>query len=292
MQEIINNSSLSIGISGVDIDFDKLELGHGIEVRKSFLHYMASHMVSLESPTKEKLAPSPWLTVKGSFDLRISWEIYIPETFSIAGLSKTEVLDYLIIMMRLGVSPQINCPIISTSSFFEKKGFYESDPVVVQYERNRLITFKGKSDVLSKNSFEWIEKDLSKKFDLISSNPELKLALSAMDDIYFQKSTALSLVGLWGALEAIFTKSHAELRFRVSVMITAYLKRGSDGAYDYHKKLLKLYDGRSKAAHGDHKLKDSILYESFEVMYEVIAKIFENDHVPTKEELERLLLSN
>ncbi len=118
------------------------------------------------------------------------------------------------------------------------------------------------------------------------------MALSSIDDIYFQKSTALSLVGLWGALEAIFTKSKAELRFRVSVMIAAYLKQNSDDAYDYHKKLLKLYDARSKAAHGDHNLKDSTLYDSFEVMYGVITKIFENGHVPTKEELERLLLSS
>tara|TARA_B110000196_G_scaffold319254_1_gene336788 strand:+ start:77 stop:955 length:879 start_codon:yes stop_codon:yes gene_type:complete len=290
MQEMFDNSALSIGIAGVEIDFDKLELGHGIEVRKSFAHYMAPHMVSLESPTKEKLAPSPWLTVKGSFDLKISWEIYIPEDFSISGLNKSDLLGYIITMMRLGVSPQINCPVISTSSFFDKEQFYESDPVVVQFERNRLITFKGKSDVLSKSGFEWIAKDFIKKLNLISANPELKMALSAIDDIYFQKSTALSLVGIWGALEAIFTKSKAELRFRVSVMIASYLKQGSNNAYDYHKKLLKLYDARSKAAHGDLKLKDSTLYDSFEVMYEVIAKIFENEHVPTKEELERLLL--
>ncbi|MCU8185992.1 HEPN domain-containing protein [Vibrio vulnificus] len=101
----------------------------------------------------------------------------------------------------------------------------------------------------------------------------------------------MSLVLLWGALEAIFTKDKAELRFRVSVMIASYLEPdGGDKAYQLYKKVAKLYNERSKAAHGDNSVKQDTLLQTYELLYKAVEKMFEQNSVPTKESLERSLL--
>ncbi|HAS8376193.1 TPA: hypothetical protein I7762_21680 [Vibrio vulnificus] len=74
-------------------------------------------------------------------------------------------------------------------------------------------------------------------------------------------------------------------------MIASYLEPdGGDKAYQLYKKVAKLYNERSKAAHGDNSVKQDTLLQTYELLYKAVEKMFEQNSVPTKESLERSLL--
>ena len=75
-------------------------------------------------------------------------------------------------------------------------------------------------------------------------------------------------------------------------MIAAYLKPPGPERTAQHKKVLKLYDARSVAAHGSPKHSSDDLLASLELLRNVIIKMIEARKVPTKEELEGLLFGS
>lgn len=291
MMKIFDNSKIYLGISGVKISFDELILLQGVTARRVYAHFMSPHMVALESPTHEKLAPSPWKTVRGSSDKIVHWELEVDLTQKPEEVEAYDYVKTMVSLLRLGLSPQLHCFLISSVSFESKAEFNDSDPEVSLWETNRVLVFKGANDELSQSTFGWISENLERCMALIYKHYELKLAVSSLDEVNFQQSLPMSLVLLWGALEAIFTKDKAELRFRVSVMVASYLEPDDgDKAYLLYKKVAKLYNERSKAAHGDNSVKQETLLQTYEILYRSVEKMFEQNSVPTKESLERSLL--
>lgn len=291
MVNMFENDKVYLGMSGVKINFEVLVLPQGVIARNAFAHFMSPHMVSLESPTKEKLAPSPWKTVRGSCDKIIDWELEVDLTQKPHGVDAYEYVKTIVSLLRLGLSPQLHCFLISSTSFASKDTFNAGTPEVSIWETNRVLVLKGANDVLFQETFGWITENLEKCIHLIYQHYELKLAVSSLDEVHFQPSLPMSLVLLWGALEAIFTKDKAELRFRVSVMIASYLEPDDgDKAYSLYKKVVKLYNERSKAAHGDNSVKRETLLQTYELLYRSVEKMFEQNEIPTKESLERSLL--
>lgn len=291
VMKMFDNNKVYLGMSGVKVSFDELVLPKGVIARRAYAHFMSPHMVALESPTREKLAPSPWKTVRGSGDKIVHWELEVDLTQKPEGAEADDYVKTIVSLLRLGLSPQLHCFLISSVSFASKAEFNDSEPEVSLWETNRVLVLKGANDELSQNTFGWIAENLERRMDLIYKHYELKLAVSSLDEVHFQQSLPMSLVLLWGALEAIFTKDKAELRFRVSVMIASYLEPdGGDKAYQLYKKVAKLYNERSKAAHGDNSVKQDTLLQTYELLYKAVEKMFEQNSVPTKESLERSLL--
>ncbi len=291
MMKMFDNNKVYLGMSGVKINFEELVLPQGVIARRAYAHFMSPHMVALESPTRDRIAPSPWKNVRGSSDKIVQWELEVDLTQK---PEKVEAYDYvktIVSLFRLGLSPQLHCFLISSLSFASKAEFNNGDPEVSLWETSRVLVLKGANDELSQNTFEWIAENLERCIGLIYKHHELKLAISSLDEVNFQQSLPMSLVLLWGALEAIFTKDKAELRFRVSVMIASYLEPDDgDKAYRLYKKVANLYNERSKAAHGDNSVKHETLLQTYELLYKSVEKMFEQNSVPTKESLERSLL--
>ena len=61
---------------------------------------------------------------------------------------------------------------------------------------------------------------------------------------------------------------------------------------DAYRTVAKLYDKRSSAAHGKPSHTSDDVVDSFNLLREVLSKILDNNHVPTKEELESLLFGS
>ncbi len=291
MMNMFDNSKVYLGMSGVKISFDELVLPKGVIARRVYAHFISPHMVALESPTREKLAPSPWKSVRGSSDKIVCWELEVDLTKKPKGVEAYDYVKTIISLLRLGLSPQLHCFLISSVSFASKAEFNNSDPEVSLWETNRVLVLKGANDELSQSMFGWIAENLERCIVLIYKHYELKLAVSSLDEVNFQQSLPMSLVLLWGALEAIFTKDKAELRFRVSIMVASYLEPDDgDKAYLLYKKIAKLYNERSKAAHGDNSVNQETLLQTYDLLYKSVEKMFEQNSVPTKENLERSLL--
>jgi len=99
----------------------------------------------------------------------------------------------------------------------------------------------------------------------------------------------LRIVTVWAALERLFGDSTVELRFRVSASIAAYLEPPGEGRFNLCRQLMKLYDYRSKAAHGQEIKENSAFESTMEIARRALVKMIEERHVPSTEELRRLL---
>ena len=83
---------------------------------------------------------------------------------------------------------------------------------------------------------------------LMNDSPEFALAAAAIESGQFIQNSALTLVSLWGALEALFSPSTTELKFRVSALIAAFLEPPGNSRLSLQKNIAKLYDKRSSAS--------------------------------------------
>jgi len=79
--------------------------------------------------------------------------------------------------------------------------------------------------------------------------PPLNLALRAAHAFTVRGRPVSALLTAWGALEELFAPSRAELRFRVSAHISAYLEPVGPKRLETFKTVADLYNARSKAAH-------------------------------------------
>jgi len=115
------------------------------------------------------------------------------------------------------------------------------------------------------------------------------LAAHAMSSGQFIEDTALTLISLWGALEAIFSPSTSELRFRVSALISSYLNPPGPQRLAHQKQIAELYDKRSAAAHGKRKHDGNDLLLTFELLRKVLIQIIRDGEMPTRQHLENKL---
>lgn len=93
-------------------------------------------------------------------------------------------------------------------------------------------------------------------------------------------------MALWSALEALFSPAHTELRFRVTASIATFLEPPGAARLALQKKAAKLYDARSKVVHGAADPQINALVETHDLTKRVLVKIIEDNHVPTREEIE------
>ena len=80
------------------------------------------------------------------------------------------------------------------------------------------------------------------------------------------------------------------MRFRVSALIASFLEKPGSSRRELQKKIAKLYDKRSAAAHGQPKHDQQHLLETFNLLRNVLFKIIESGYVPNQEQLDIMFL--
>jgi hypothetical protein len=124
----------------------------------------------------------------------------------------------------------------------------------------------------------------------MASHADFKLAMEAFELSTFIPHHALTLVSLWGALEALFSPSTSELRFRVSVLIASYVHPPGRHRAELQEEIFDLYDKRSAAAHGKPKHNTDHLMQTFNILQRVLIKMIDEKAVPSKAALSNMLL--
>jgi hypothetical protein len=218
-------------------------------------------------------------------------EIVVPENYQHPRLSRFEVARTIVGLIRIFVNPEVAMIFASEhplSSFpeLDKSGEALKGRVVEVLPRHFGLKLV---EPMSMEDLGWVKKNWSTAANLRSSSSEFAFAMDVLDIGQFVPSTAMALVSIWGALEAIFSPAMAELRFRVSAMIAAYMEPPGDERLAHQKKIAKLYDMRSAAAHGKPKHDNADLLASFELLRMVLIKIIEHKGIPSKDDLERAL---
>lgn len=282
--------NLHAGLSGLELQEPSFDLGCGLTLSKTYAHLMAPFMMAFRPAPKGSHHPAPWKAAQGGSSFDISAELCVPEAIESEFGSKIEVAQTVLFLLRLGVNPATTLPVFSNHAFASLPEVEDNEtrlfPNEVQPRHFPLGVVGG---IATPEAVGWVSERWQVTHKLILESAEFSLAVEAIDSGQFVRQSALALVSLWGALEALFSPSTAELKFRVSALIAAFLEPPGAARHALQKDIAKLYDKRSAAAHGKPKHDAEDLLATFNLLRRVLFEIIDRGEVPTKETLEAAL---
>lgn len=292
------DSDLYAGLSGLELEDQEINFGHGITLRPIFAHIFTTDILAFERPaTPNSYHPGPWQANSHKKGIDIRSELFIPKEYRHHKMCSINVAKTIIVMLRLWTDPAIALQLITDCPITELKDRKYVGPdakhvatLVAGRERHIQIGLQTREKLIQ--SIEWIVEHWEDALNLRASSPEFDFALETFDNAQLIPNSAMMLVSLWGALEAIFAQSNAELRFRVSANIAAFLVPRGKQRLEKQQEVLKLYDKRSSAAHGNPKHGPEELIKTFELLRHALIRMTEQKAVPTKASLEELLFAS
>jgi hypothetical protein len=233
----------------------EMRLGKGLVLRPTFAHLMASDTIAFSPPVApENHHGGPWkaTTQHAGFDVRT--ELFVPATYAAPnGLTAHAVARTITCLLRLYCNPAIRFLLETNHSLSAYATVPDREMVITPIEDSReYFPLRLSADGVATTHLRlhWVVKHWQTAVNLMGSHADFKLAMEAYELATFIPSHALTLVSLWGALEALFSPSSAELRFRISALIASYLCKPGQARLEKQKEIFDLYDKRSAAAHG------------------------------------------
>ena len=184
----------------------------------------------------------------------------------------------------------ISVPVIASEPF-SKAPEIEHDIQFwpIEAEPRRLILDRAPATRVSESVLVWVGDHWREGGVLMHESEEFNLLMQAVDQSLFARSVKLALLSLWGALETVFSPGRNELRFRVTALIATFLEPAGENRRPLQRKLKKLYDSRSAAAHGRPESLLEPLIETYAITKCIVTKILEENRVPTPLQLENQL---
>lgn len=289
-----NDREIFAGISGIEFDFEKFELGQGIYIKKTYAHVFAPFMAAFKRAEKGKPHPAPWKSIKGGVAYDIGYELFIPIDFDTKNwFDRLNTVWWIIALMRLKCSSTISVPIISDISY-SKISEQDAEPFffTVETDSHRLFPEDKLIFSISQNELQWVKKYWQSAGLLMNKNESFNTAFAAIDRSIFDKRISIALMTLWGALERIFSPGHQELRFRIAMNIAAFIENPGDERLKLYKKVQKLYDARSKAAHGSPTEDIQEYKDTYELLKKCLIRMIEENKIPNQNDLENIILKN
>lgn len=278
------------GLAGIELVMDSFDLGEGILLRRSYAHLFAPFMMAFKPAPIGQHHPGPWKSASGGFSFDVNAELLIPSHIENDFGSKLGVARTLLFLLRLGVNPAITLPVFANHPFSTLAQIPNSEAMLFPYEvQHRHFPLGVVGGIVDLAAVSWVKDRWKITHKLISNSSEFALAVEAIDSGQFIENHALTLVSLWGALEALFSPSTAELKFRVSALIASFLEQPGAMRAKRQKEIAKLYDKRSAAAHGTPRHEPEHILQTFNLLREVLFRIIDMGFVPKKSELEDIL---
>jgi len=286
----VKNGDIFVGLSGLFLDDTRIIFSRGIVLEKTFAHLMSPMTMAFSPPGPGGYHPAPWKSARGGFGQDITAQIAIPRSAASSFGERMEIAFTLLFLLRLWSDPAIAMPAIANMPFTEIAKADDGIAHIVSIEHRPRYFELGLMDrTKTIDSLKWVQDNFETALKLRKEVSEFRLASSAIDAGQFIDNTALVLISLWGALEALFSPSTSELRFRVSALIAAYLYPPGEERRDQQKRIASLYDKRSAAAHGKPSHGGDDLLATFELIRKVLIRFIKDGSIPTKQTLENAL---
>lgn len=279
------------GLSGATLEIEEFELGHGLKVSKTFAHLMAPFVMAFAPAPPDKHHPGPWSAVSGGIGFDILAEIFVPEDVEDSlSLDPTFAAWWITAFVRLRLGPSVVVPVIGSHAFSAAKELgHKASFHPIEVERASLNLDPDARTRLSETDLVWIKRHWVPAAQLFEKSDNFRLLFEALDQSMFARHSELALLCLWGGLEAVFSPAKSELRYRISSSIACFLESSGLGRMSLQKRIAKLYDSRSNAAHGRTDKESGSLTETYRLARRTTLKIIEQNHVPTHEQLEAKL---
>jgi hypothetical protein len=282
------------GLAGIELPADPYDLGQGITIKPTYAHLIGTYMVAFSPAPPGQHHPAPWKAARAGFGADITAELHIPKaTLSLSMNKRLDLVQLLVALLRLWATPSVTAPILSNIPFANAKEAPNNEAYLWPYESRAFeYPFGSVGKAVTAGSIDWVRDHWQDAFALTSSSTAFRTAVFALDQTQFLKDRALTLISFWAALEGLFLTNAQELRFRLAAFVASYLEEPGAERMTRYKKIVGLYDHRSKAAHGKPKNDPKALGESFDLLREVVIRIIVDKHIPTNEELEARLLGS
>ena len=281
------------GLSGLELEGEGYDLGSGILLSKTYAHMMAPFVMAFKPAPPGSHHPGPWKAASGGFSFDVNAELLIPAQIEAEFGPPIAVARTVVFLLRLWVNPAITLPVFSNSPFAVLPQTPDKEAKLFPFEIQQrhfplgIVGGAGSADAIA-----WVRDHWKVTHKLTLDNSEFALAIEAIDMGQFVQNSALTLVSLWGALEALFSPSTFELKFRVSALIAAFLEPPGMERGKLQKEIARLYDMRSAAAHGKPKHEPEDLLHTFNLLRRVLIAIISNRKVPSKDDLEGMLFGS
>lgn len=276
-------------------EWKEYELSNGLVFRPTFAHLISSHMMAFNPPeVPGQHHPSPWKATSQYESFDVHTELLIPASYKPPkGLSHYDVARVITIMMRLFCNPKIRFLVESTHSLSVISTVPDKEITIIPIEASRQfieleLTQQDTESIAGR--LNWVRNKWQNAVDLMASHADFRLAMEAFEMSTFIPHHALTLVSLWAALEALFSLSTSELRFRVSALIASYIHPPGQQRANMQKEIFELYDKRSAAAHGKPKHNTDHLMQTFNILQRVLMRMIDEKEVPSKVSLNNMLL--
>jgi hypothetical protein len=281
------DGDLHAGLSGLNLPEQRIELGQGIVLSKTYAHLMAPFMMAFKPAPKGGHHPAPWKAANGGFSFDISVELLVPHNLEKKFSSNVQVAKTILFLLRLGVNPATMLSVFANRSFASMPDLPNNEVKIFPVEvQPRYFSLGVADQEVTFEAIFWVRERWEVTHKLIQENAEFSLAVEALNSGQFVEKFALTLISLWGALEALFSPSTSELKFRVSSLIATFLESPGSDRHALQKDVAKLYDKRSAAAHGKPRHEVDDLLATFNLLRSVLIKIIDRGEVPSKEVLE------
>lgn len=279
------------GIAHVSYPGEPFDLGHGVILKSTYAHLFASNMMAFARATEGKHHPGPWRAARGGFSYDIEIELAVPISQKLpGGLNAEDTVWLLAALLRLVEYAGLMVPVTSDLPF-DAAAAAEKEPLLQPFETESRIFLRTDADVsrIKTDRLAWLKSVWPRTAELLRTSPSFNLALRAADVCTLKGRPASALLMAWGALEELFAPSRAELRFRVSAHIAAYLEPLGPKRLELFGTATNLYKVRSKAAHTARDTEVTALIESFMILRNALMRMIDEGAVPTQADLEKRL---
>jgi hypothetical protein len=272
-------------LSGIQLDFNSFDLGHGVTLSSTYLHLMSHPVLAFKRARPGKHHPEPWQPVEaspGTTSIDLYAQLAVP---AVAGDKRAHLdhASWIAFLLRFATDTTVT---ITLSSPADVRKLRAGEARARLMEPVRRL---HEGATVARDTAEWVKDNWHSSLHL-GQNEALMFALGAIYHSH-RSSEELGLVSVWAALERLFSSNAAELKYRVCSNIAAFLEPPGQGRYQTFKYLTQLYDARSAAAHGSPVKRRAAYMDSATIASQAILRIIELGRVPTKEDLEKELLS-
>lgn len=276
------------GISGVELEPERFDLGEGVFLQRTYAHLTAPNIMAFARPKNEGQAhPGPWRAARGGSSYDITVELHVPLRSPLEPhLDAQETIWWIASLIRLAQHPFLSVPVVSDTPFSEA-ATRTVEPLLTPFEvESRMFAGAEGNLVLKTETLEWVRDHWITSAKTLIPNQKFELAFRAFDDATLQSRSATALLTLWGSIEQLFSPSKSELRYRVASLMAAYLTRPGPARLQLYRDLLKLYDARSTAAHTAKSVEGGDVVGTYVPLRNAFLRMITEGTVPTRAVLE------
>lgn len=272
---------------------ERFDLGHGLILSQTYAHLMSPYIMAF-APSKLGAAhPGPWRAAGGGFGYDVTIQLEVHHGELPAALAATKAAWWILALLRIAYAPYIFAP-VTIDVPFSQAATCAKEPTIIPWEIEtpRSRRPDERDEALEVGCLAWLAANWVEVVEMMAAHPKAQAAFEALDSCRVQQRGAVQMLTIWGALEQLFAPSTGELRFRVAANLASYLEPRGPKRQRTFKKILRLYNERSAAAHTTSEIETAHVLQSWVLLRNALMRMINERKVPTQDDFEHLLFAD